>query len=112
MATTSVRSTILPDGTKQIERLHAPGLGSTRAGRESQGIEHVDVDREIDVLGAVERFGDGVLDDRRHAPVAEFAHQMPAHPLRTHPFEDVLRRPVSAQSDLDEVAPGHDAGTR
>ena len=35
---------------------------------------------------------------------------MPAHALLAHPVEDVLRRPVSAQTDLDEVAPGDDAG--
>ena len=35
---------------------------------------------------------------------------MPHHALLAHPLEDVLRRPVAAQADLDEVGAGHRAG--
>ena len=62
------------------------------------------------MVGTVERLGDGVLDHGVDAALPDLVHQVPAHALRLHPLERVLRRPVPAQPDLDEVPPEH--GTR
>src|SRR5205814_1721246 len=47
----------------------------------------IDVDRQIDELGAVECFLDGLPDHGLHAAVEQLAHQVPAHALRPHPLE-------------------------
>ena len=88
---------------EQVDRLHASGLRRSGSGREAR-IEHIDVDREVDVIGTVERFRNRVFDHRCHTAIAELAHEMPAHSLSTHPLEHILRRPVAAQTDLHEIA--------
>ena len=53
---------------------------------------------------AVQRLGDGVVDDGLGAALLDLAHEVPAHALRLHPGEDLRPRPVAAQADLHEVA--------
>ncbi len=92
----------LADGVQQVDRLHAARFRRPGA-RCEPGIEDVDVDRQIDMRRTVEGLRDRILDDGCHAPVAQFPHEMPAHPLLAHPREDVGRRPVAPQADLHEV---------
>ena len=53
---------------------------------------------------------DRVVDHRLGAALLDLAHEVPAHALRLHPLEDLGRRPVAAQADLDEVAAADRAG--
>ena len=43
------------------------------------------------------------------AAFPDLLHGVPRHALFLHPLEGVLRRPVAAQTDLDEVGAGHRA---
>ena len=92
----------LADGAEDLAGQHAAGLGGAGAGRHAR-IDDVDVEREVDRIGAVERLGDGVGDDRLGSPFLDLAHEVPAHALLLHPGEGLGRRPVAAQADLDEV---------
>ncbi len=96
------------DGPQQLARQQAARLRRPRARRAAR-IDHVDVDREVDRVRAVERLGDGVIDDRLGAALLDLAHQVPAEALLAHPLERLDRRPVAAQPDLDEVATQHRA---
>src|SRR5438477_1194545 len=98
----------LADRPEQVGGLHAARLGGARPRREP-GVEHVDIHREIDQLGTIERFGDRLVDNRLDASIEQLAHQVPAHPLRAHPLEGLALGPVAAQPDLHEVAPGDGA---
>src|SRR5207248_1293681 len=97
------------DGSEQIGGLHPAGFRRPGPGGEA-GIEDIDVDREVDELGAVERLLDGLPDDGLDAPVEQLAHQVPAHPLGPHPLEGLELGPVAAQPDLDEVSSRNGAG--
>ena len=97
------------DGPQQLARQHPARLGRARS-RAPARIDDVDVDREVDRVRAVERLGDGVVDDGLGAALLDLGHEVPAHALLAHPLEDLGRRPVAAQADLDEVAPEDRAG--
>ena len=79
-----------------------PGSGVPVPGREP-GIDDVDVDAQVDRVGPVERLGDRVVDDGLGAALLDLGHEVVAQPVLLHPLEDVDRRPVAAQADLDEV---------
>ena len=67
------------DRAQQLARQQAAGLGRAGAGRDAR-VDDVDVDRDVDRVGAVERLGDGVVDHRLRAALLDLAHQVPAQP--------------------------------
>ena len=94
----------LADRPQDLARQHPARLRRARPGRHAR-IDDVDVDREVDDLGAVERLGDRIGDDSLGAALLDLAHEMPAQPVFLHPVERLLGRPVAAQAHLHEVAP-------
>ena len=79
-----------------------PGSGVPGPGRHAR-VDDVDVERQVDEVRAVERLVDRVGDDRLGAALLDLAHEVVAQALLLHPVERLDRRPVAAQSDLDEV---------
>ena len=79
-----------------------PGSGVPGPGRHAR-VDDVDVEAEVDRVGAVERLGDRLGDDGLGAALLDLAHEVPAQALLLHPVEGLDRRPVAAQADLDEV---------
>ena len=73
------------------------------------GIDDVDVDGQVDALGAVERLDDRVGEHRLAAPLLDLGHRVPTHALLAHPLERRLVGPVAAQPDLHEVLAGDPA---
>ena len=92
----------LADGAEHLAGQHPARLGRPGPGRHAR-VDDVDVEREVDRVGAVERLGDRVGDDGLGAALLDLAHEVPAQALLLHPVEGRQRRPVAAQPDLDEV---------
>src|SRR4029453_4840488 len=67
------------------------------------GIEHVDIDRDIEFVRLGECLADRVAHHVLEAAVPDLLHGVPGHALFEHPLECVLRWPVPAQANLDEM---------
>ena len=92
----------LADHPEQVDAGHPAGLGGAGA-RCVRGIHHVDVDRQVEVVGLRQRLGDRVGHHRLEAALPDLVHGVPDHALLAHPGEGLRRRPVAAQPDLDEA---------
>jgi len=88
-----------------------PGSGVPVAWR-MRGVQHVDVDRDVELVRLGERFADRVAHHLFEAAVPDLLHGVPRHALFEHPLERVLRRPVTTQPDLDEMGPRYPRRTR
>ena len=86
-----------------------PGSGVPVPGAKRR-VEHVDVDRDVQLVGLGQRLADGVGHHGLEAALPDLLHRVPRHALFEHPLERVLRRPVAAQADLHEVGAGDGAG--
>ena len=96
----------LPDRPEQVRGHHPTRLWGPGPGRKA-GVQHVDVDGDVNQLRPVHRLHHRPAHDLRYAEAPDLIHQVPAQPLFAHPVEDLARRPVAAQPDLHEVAAGH-----
>ena len=89
------------------DRKHLPGRESARLRRAGSGrvggVEHVDVERDVEVLGAVERLRDGLFDDFLEPELLHLGHEVRAHALLAHPVDQLVVRVVPAQPHLHEV---------
>ena len=97
------RTDDLADGPQDLAGQHPAGFRRAGAGRQAR-VDDVDVEAQVDAVGPVERLVDGLGDDRLGAALLDLAHEVVAQALLLHPCERLDRRPVAAQSDLDEVA--------
>ena len=79
-----------------------PGSGVPVPGANA-GIEHVDVDGEVDALRAAAHVGDDVVEDAVEPARVDLVHRVPAEALRAHPVEVRRPRPRAAQAELDDV---------
>ena len=90
---------------QQLAREHAARLGRAGRGRHA-GVDDVDVDAQVDAVGAVERLRDRVGDHRLAAPLLDLDHRVPPHALLAHPVEGLRFGPVATEPDLHEVRSG------
>ena len=105
MPTTCVLVGQLADHAHQVGGDESAGLG--RSGRRCVGrVERVDVDGDVEKVGPVECLRHRVGHHGLESALPDLVHQVPAHALVGHPLPHVLRWPVAAQADLDEVAAG------
>ena len=74
------------------------------------GIGHVDVDGEEDAVALVHGDGEGLGEALVEAARDYLGHLVGPHALLGHPLQDVRRRPVAAQPDLQEAIPACRAG--
>src|SRR4029077_11349014 len=72
-------------------------------------VEDVDIDGEVDDLGAVERLRDGIGYHGLRTTRLYLCHEVPAHLVLAHPRERLGRWPVAPQPDLHEIPALHDA---
>ena len=96
----------VPDGAEKLAGGHAAGFRGAGAWRKAR-VKDVDINGEVDELGAVQGLIDGLVHDNVEATLFEFGHEVPAHPLLFHPLPDLGGGPVAPEADLDEV-PGED----
>ena len=99
--TSSSRSASARQAQQQFGARHPARLGRPGPGREG-GVEDVDVDREVDRPGP--HRGDGPLDGRLDADLADVVHEDALDPLLALPGELLLAGPVAAEADLDVAA--------
>ena len=90
------------DRPEQLAGHQATWLRRPGSGGEPR-IDHVDVDAQVDRIGAVEGLRDRVVDDGISAALLDLAHEVVAQAVLLHPLEDIEGRPVTAKTDLDEV---------
>src|SRR5262249_45780149 len=92
-----------PDDREHLAGREAAWLRSAGT-RSVGGVEHVDVKREEEELGALERLADGLLHDTVEAVKLDLCHEVGAHSLLAHPVEKLVVRVVAPQADLYEGA--------
>ena len=95
----------LADRAEELAGGEAAWFG--RAGAGSEGwIQDIDVNGDVDDIGAIQRLFDGFREDGIEASLFDFAHEVAAHAMFGHPGKDIGRGPIATQADLDEVASG------
>ena len=96
------RADDLPDPAQHFTGEHPAGLRGSGTGSHAR-IDDVDIQAQVDVVGAIQGLIDGLGDDRLRAALLDLAHEVVAHALFLHPLEGLDRWPVAAQTYLHEV---------
>ncbi len=96
----------LADHAQQVDGRQTARFGGAGAGRVRR-VEAVDVERDVEQVGAGEGLGDGVGHHLLEPALPDLLHRVPAHLLLLHPRERVGGRPVAAQPDLHEPVAGN-----
>ena len=91
------RADDLADRAQHLAGEHAARFRRAGPGRHAR-VDDVDVEAQVDVVGAVERLVDRLGDDGLRAALLDLAHEVLAQALLLHPLEGLDRRPVAAQA--------------